>query len=150
VPSYTYARMTSRWRSAPNNQWVSVEWFIVDLFWDNLLQCLARLVSVSPRADSNGCWWCSSWLADALPRWSVTPCVVLELEMLLELLTSARSPTLWLEVACRALNSQKDRLCGLGKRQCSQTRVNRCLALQGNAFRNNDLSTGRLSVLPCW
>jgi len=38
---------------------------------------VARLASVSPRADFSGYWWWLSWLVDALTRWSLTPCFVL-------------------------------------------------------------------------
>jgi len=32
---------------------------------------VALLAPMSPRADSRSCWWCSTWLVDALTRWSL-------------------------------------------------------------------------------
>jgi len=96
---------------------------------------VCRLVSVSPRADFNGCWWCSSWVVDALTRWSLTSSCISRCSW-------CPSPLL----ACRRVDSRplfppwtskEVGLAGLGKLNRSQTRVNRCFALQDNAFRDN-------------
>jgi len=72
----------------------------VGLFSFYLLQrWVAGLVSLSSRARRR----VDSVIADSFRY----------VEMLVDSLAAARSPTRWLEAACRAFNSQRDLTCGL-------------------------------------